>query len=146
MKKCAFCSVLVEAELKQCPECDCAEFQEANIELDTPYFYEVMLAKEIDAVPGQPEYDKYSKWQEKVLDHTKRFKDNFDEVSCAVTKFQENDVSVTYGTMRITWGFSFEDALASFELVQVLVKRHELFEDCQVEHYLNDSVSEEDES
>ncbi|MGB0611729.1 MAG: hypothetical protein ACPGMW_03800 [Poseidonia sp.] len=142
-KRCTVCSAVSpdDDSIKQCPECDGSSFVPFDLgEKDIPHTYAVVVEREIDSLPGQPGYEKYTKWQDGVLAATIKFKPFFEEVSTSVAKYEDNGVSMTFGAMRIQWIFPFTHALDAVELVRfvLLGPNDALFDGCDVEHYLTD--------
>jgi len=141
-KRCTVCSVLVEASIAQCPECDAETFHVLDVENDTNFSYQVVLEREIDVLPTQPGYNKWIEWQNKILEATQAYQSYFDESTTSVTKFEEDGLAVTFGCIRISWGFNVErtgkSSLQSFDLTHFLLFSldRDLFGNCVVEHYL----------
>lgn len=145
LKRCKVCSAIVQDDVGQCPECDSAMFNVAEIvATETDYTYNVVLEREIDVLPTQPGYKKYIDWQNKILEATKDYQSYFDESSTSVTKYEEDGVAVTFGCIRICWLFPVEKegkpSMQSFDLTHFLLFAldKELFGNCEVEHYLED--------
>ena len=58
MKRCKTCSNICRVEINECPECDGTVFDALKVDNDKMPIYEVSVFRDIDALPGNKDYEK----------------------------------------------------------------------------------------
>ena len=139
MKRCKTCGNICRADVKECPECDGTVFDTFKIDNEKMPIYEVSVFRDIDALPGNKDYEKFQKWQVEVINKMTEYKEYFNNASVEVAKVEEDGLAISYGHVRITWKFPYDAWLLSFQLAQNLYPMldTEFLQGCELEHFLN---------